>query len=166
LLKQIGDGSPSFQLIGSLADFFGTSLTATARKYCEVAPQECAVVWSVDGTIRWMHPAGRFRHWIGTGREIMDQTLARQMLDGQQLASSGMQEVPAEAWISDYRLPEGATILEESRTMPFYNGCLSLLWAKREIRYRNYEEEERLKELDPQEFTHKRAVWPTKKKRR
>jgi IrrE N-terminal-like domain len=165
LLQQIGGSSPSFQLIGSLADFFGTTLTATGRKYCEVAPQECAVVWAVDGIIRWMHPAGRFRHWIGTGRRLSDGTIALQMLNGQEVPS-GMQEVPAGAWISDFRLSEGATIWEESRTMPFYNGCLSLLWAQREIKYWNCEEEERLKELDPREFTHERKLWPTKKKRR
>jgi Zn-dependent peptidase ImmA (M78 family) len=165
VLKQIGDQWPSFHLVSSLAEFFGASLTATARKYCEIAPQECAVVWSVDGIIKWMHPATRFRHWITTGSELSSVTVARQMLDGA-IFSAGMQEIPAEAWISSFYLPEGASIWEESRPMPFYKGCLSLLWAKREIRYRDPAQDQLLQEMDPGEFTHERTIWPTKGKRR
>jgi Zn-dependent peptidase ImmA (M78 family) len=165
VLREIGDTWPSFELVVALANSFGASLTATARKYCELAPQECAVVWSVEGIVRWIHPASRFRHFVGMGRELSDQTIARKMLNGEDVLS-GMQEVPAEAWISDFRLPQGATIWEESRTMPFYRGCLTLLWAKRDIRYRDSGEEELLQELDPHEFTHERTIWPTKGKRR
>lgn len=165
VLKQVGAEWPSFQLVISLADFFGASMTATARKYCEIATQECAVVWSVDGIIKWMHPASRFRHWITTGSELSSGTLARQMLDGA-IVPTGMQEIPAEAWISSFYLPEGASIWEESRPMPFYKGCLSLLWAKREIRYRDPAQDQLLQEMDPREFTHERTIWPTKGKRR
>ena len=34
--------------------------------------------------------------------------------------------------------------------MPFYKGCLSLLWAKREIRYRDPSEDQLLQEMRPQ----------------
>ena len=105
VLRQIGDAWPSFELVVALADFFDTSLTATARKYCEVAPQECAVVWSVDGIVRWMHPATRFRHWIKTGAELSEKSIARRTLTGEDVLG-GMREVPAEAWISDFRLPK------------------------------------------------------------
>jgi IrrE N-terminal-like domain len=165
VVKQIGDASPSFQLIISLADYFGTTLTATGRRYCEVTPYECAMVWSVDGTIRWMHPSSRFRHWIGIGRALSEGTMARQMLDGDHIPT-GMREVPAGEWISDYRLPDGATIWEESRTMPFYKACLTLLWARREITYRDSAQDELLREMDPQEFTLERKTWPTKGKHR
>jgi hypothetical protein len=63
-LKQIGNEWPSFKLIISLAEFFGTTLMATGRKYCEVTPYECAIVWTVDGKICWMYPFARFRHYI------------------------------------------------------------------------------------------------------
>jgi Zn-dependent peptidase ImmA (M78 family) len=165
VVKLVGDASPSFQLIISLADYFGTTLTATCRKYSEVSPYECAIVWSVDGRVRWTHPSSRFSHWIRIGHELPESTMARQMLNGDRVLG-GIHEVPAEAWISDYRLPDGATIWEESRLMPFYNGCLTLLWAKREIRYRDSAQDELLQELDPQEFTHERKTWPTKGKRR
>jgi hypothetical protein len=165
VVKQVGDASPSFELIIFLANYFGTTLTATGRKYCEVSSYECALVWSVDGRIRWIHPSSRFRHWIGIGCELSESTMARQMLNGDHILT-GMHEVPAEAWVSDYRLPVGATISEESLMMPFYGGCLSLLWAKREIRYRDSAQEELLRELDPQDFTHERKFWPSKGKRR
>jgi Zn-dependent peptidase ImmA (M78 family) len=165
ILKQIGDQWPSFQLVISLAEFFGASLTATSRKYCEVAPQECAVVWSVGGIIKWMHPASRFRHWVTTGSALSSSSIARRMLDGENFPQ-GMQEIPAEAWISSFYLPEGASLWEESRSMPNYKGCLSLLWAKREIRYRDAAQDQLLQELEPREFTHERTIWPTKGKRR
>ena len=50
--------------------------------------------------------------------------------------------------------------------MPFYKGCLSLLWAKREIRYRDPAQDQLLQEMDPREFTHERTIWPTKGERR
>jgi Zn-dependent peptidase ImmA (M78 family) len=164
ILRQIGDQWPSFQRVISLAEFFGASLTATARKYCEIAPQECAVVWSVGGIIKWMHPASRFRHWVTTGSPLSSSSIARRMLDGETF-SPGMQEIPAEAWISSFYLPEDASIWEESKKMPNYNGCLSLLWAKREIRYRDTAQDQLLRELDPREFTHERTIWPAKGKR-
>jgi Zn-dependent peptidase ImmA (M78 family) len=82
VLKQMGGEWPSFKLIISLAEFFGTTLMATGRKYCEVTPHECAIVWSVDGIITWMYPFARFRHYIGIGRTVSDGTLASQMLGG------------------------------------------------------------------------------------
>ena len=148
LLKQIGDQWPSFQLVISLAEFFGASLTATSRKYCEIAPQECAVVWSVGGIIKWMHPASRFRHWVTTGSALSSSSIARRMLDGENFPP-GMQEIPAEAWISSFYLLEGASIWEESRSMPNYKGCLSLLWAKREIRYRDPAQDRLLQRSTP-----------------
>lgn len=52
LQKQIGSQWPSFQLVIALSELFGASLTATARKYCDVAQQKGAMVWSVEGKIR------------------------------------------------------------------------------------------------------------------
>jgi IrrE N-terminal-like domain len=165
VLRQIGTEWPSFKLIISLAEFFGTTLMATGRKYCEVTPHECAIVWTVDGKITWMYPFARFRHYIGIGRNLSDGTLASQMLAGKTVPE-GMQEVPASQWIPSSLLPADTIIWEESRTMPYYRGCLSLLWVKREIRYREPARDELLEELDPQEFTHQRKSWPSKGKRR
>jgi hypothetical protein len=165
VLNQIGNRWPSFQLVTSIADFFGTTLTATARKYCDIATQACALVWSVDGKIRWMHPSPRFIHWVGVGQDLSSGTFAAQVFEGKS-APGEMQEVAAEEWISSAHLLQDAVIWEQSIPMPFYRGCLSLLWAKREIVNLDYERDELLEELDPKEFTHERTNWPGKSKRR
>jgi hypothetical protein len=165
VLKQVGDNWPSFQLITSVAEFFGTTLTATARKYCDVASQACALVWSVNREIRWMHPSPRFIHWVPVGQEISSGTFAAQVFEGK--ATPGeMQEVAAGEWISSSYLLQDAVIWEQSVPMPSYRGCLSLLWAKREIVNLDHERDELLEELDPKEFTHERTKWPGKSKRR
>jgi hypothetical protein len=112
-----------------------------------------------------MYPFSRFRHYIGIGRSLSDGTLASQLLAGKTVPE-GMQEVPASQWIPSSLLPADTIIWEESRTMPYYRGCLSLLWVKREIRYREPARDELLEELDPQEFTLQRKSWPSKGKRR
>jgi hypothetical protein len=47
-----------------------------------------------------------------------------------------------------------------SLTSPTYNGCLSLLWARRSIENRPSAEDELLPELDPEGFTLNRKRWP------
>ena len=159
VLNQIGSQWPSFQLVGAIADHFCVSLTATARKYCDVAPQDCAVVWSVDGIIRWMHPSSRFNHWIPVGEKLGVDSFAAGALAGKVIPQE-MQEVAAEEWISSNWLVDNAVICEQTIPMPHYKGCLSLLWAKRQIENRPTEEDELLPELDPDGFTLRRKRWP------
>ena len=165
VLKQIGNRWPSFQLVNSIAEVFATSLTATARRYCDVASQACALVWSVGGKIRWMHPSPRFIHWVPVGQDISSGTFASQAFEGKSIPGE-MEEVAAAEWISSSHLLQDAVIWEQSIPMPFYQGCLTLLWAKREIVNLDYERDELLEELDPKEFTHERTNWPGKSKRR
>ncbi len=71
-----------------------------------------------------------------------------------------MEELPAEEWISSSWFKDDATNWEQSISMPNYNGCLSLLWARRSIENRPSAEDELLPELDPENFTLNRKRWP------
>jgi hypothetical protein len=74
-----------------------------------------------------------------------------------------------EVTIADRSIPDisrSFQTLVASLRMPFYRGCLSLLWAKREIVNLDYERDGLLEELDPKEFIHERTNWPGKSKRR
>lgn len=156
---------PSLHLVGTIAGFFGASLTATARKYCDVASQSCAVVWTEKGQIRWFHASGKFPYWIPVGERAGVNSVAARLIAGNSV-QEGMVEVPAEDWIASNRLVDDAMISEDSLRMPQYDACLSVLWVRREIEQRPKEGDDLLEELDPTEFTLERRRWPTKRRPR
>ncbi len=157
--KQIGGQWPGFQVVQQIAAYFDVSLTAAARRYCDVAPQSCAVVWTVESKIRWMHRSPSFVHWVKVGQEAGEGSFAARALAGQPVPDD-MQEVAAGEWVSSYWLRDDAVIWEQAVAMPNYKGCLSLLWVRREIENRPTEQDELLRELDPEDFTMRRKRWP------
>jgi IrrE N-terminal-like domain len=162
---QVAKNWPSIDLVGSIAEFFGASLTASARKYCDVIVQSCAVVWAEKGQIRWFHPSPKFAYWIAVGERVGVDTIAGRLFEGKG-QPSGMVEVPAEEWITSKWLTNDAVISEQSLLLPQYDSCLSLLWVRHEIEQRPKDEDGLLEELDPSEFTLDRRNWPGKHRRR
>jgi hypothetical protein len=66
----IGTQWPSLRLVSDLAVEFEASMTATIRKYCEVATQSCAGVWVQDSRVGWFSGSASFPHWIEVGEEV------------------------------------------------------------------------------------------------
>jgi hypothetical protein len=66
----IGTQCPSLKLVSDLAAEFEATLTATIRKYCDVAMQSCAAVWVQDSRVSWFSPSPSFPHWIKVGEEL------------------------------------------------------------------------------------------------
>jgi Zn-dependent peptidase ImmA (M78 family) len=159
VIQRVGNRWPSLDPIFDLADHFGASLMAAARRFCDVATQACAVVWTSEGKVRWFHGSANFAHFIEVGRDIDPDSVAYRAYEGKTLPNV-MEEVPAEAWIKSYWLKENATVSEQSISMPFYRGCLSLIWIRRPIEDRPSAEDELLRELSPDEFTLGRKRWP------
>jgi hypothetical protein len=155
----VGKKWPSFEVISDLAEHFGSSLTAAARKFCDVATQSCAIVWSEGGKIRWIHRSGRFAYWIPVGNKLGLDSIAYRVHENKPSPNT-MEEVPAEEWIASDWLIDGALISEQTIAMPNYGACLSLLWARRDLENRPSEADELLQELDPEGFTLKRKRWP------
>lgn len=161
--QYIGNKWPSFEVVESIAEHFDVSLTATARKYCDVASQSCAVVWSQEGIIRWFHPSQTFPYWIKVGRAVGSDSWTAKAFEGKQLPAF-MEDVPAEDWTSSSWLRTEAQLKEQSIPMPSYRGCLSLLWVNRVIEDRPSAEDELLQELDPDRFNSlNRKNWPGKR---
>jgi len=150
---------PSLQVVSDIAGTFGTSMMAAARKFCDVAPQACAVVWSTKRQIRWFHSSPTFTHFIQPGKQVGFDTQASRAFDGKTLPGE-MEEVPAEDWINSTWLRKEAVVSEQSQSVPFYEGCLSLVWVRRPIEDRPTEDDELLPELDPEGFTIRRSKWP------
>ena len=150
---------PSMEVVADVAGHFGTSLMAAGRKFCDVASQACAVVWSSQRKIRWFHGSPTFAHFIEVGKEIDFDSVAYRAYESKPLPSE-MEEVPAEAWIKSSWLKEDAVISEQTVPMPSYDGCLSLIWVRRPIENRPTAEDELLRELDSDDFTIKRKRWP------
>jgi len=150
---------PLMEVVADVADHFGSSLMAAGRKFCDVASQACAIVWSSQRQIRWFHGSPTFAHFIEVGKEIDFDSIAYRAYERKPLPNE-MEEVPAETWIKSSWLRQDAVVSEQTVPMPSYDGCLSLIWVRRPIEDRPTAEDELLRELDPDDFTIKRKRWP------
>jgi Zn-dependent peptidase ImmA (M78 family) len=63
---------PSVELVRTLADEFGTSLTATAIRIVELSQDYCAVVFSENGRVRWFRASEAFEgaFWQDPGSRL------------------------------------------------------------------------------------------------
>jgi IrrE N-terminal-like domain len=150
---------PSMQVVSNIADRYGASMMAAGRKFCDVASQPCALVWSSQRVIRWFHPSPSFVNFIEPGASLGFDSLALAAHEGR-TPTDQMEEVPAEAWLKSSWLKEDAVVSEQSIFMPSYEGCLSLIWIRRTIEQKPTVEDELLPELDPEGFTLNRKRWP------
>ena len=160
-MKVIGTPEPSFVPCEALAATFATSLTAAAYKFTEATSFPCAVVWSSAGEVRWFKGSSEFGAWVRIREHVDPRTLAHDAFAGVRLPNRP-EAVPIDAWL-DGTFERDATVYEESRVMPNYNGVLTLLWLKD-----NPEPvgDDALESLDPTEFGLGRKQWPGKSKRR
>lgn len=159
--KLIGTREPSFAPCETVAATFGTSLTAATYKFIELSSYPCAVVWSSAGEVRWFKSSRDFSAWVRIRERVDARTFAHDAFEGTELPNRP-EPVAADAWL-DGRFDRDATVFEQSRAMPNYNGVLTLLWLKD-----NPEpiDDEGLESLDPTEFGLGRKNWPGKSKRR
>lgn len=90
---------PSFELVRPLADFFRTTLTATALRLVDLTDDYCALVVSEGGHIRWWRAnegfRGRYRLW--SGKELAEGTAAGAVYRGESPDGKPVR-VDAEAW--------------------------------------------------------------------
>lgn len=153
----IGTQWPSLKLISDLAAEFEASLTATIRKYCDVAVQSCAAVWVQDSRVIWFYPSPSFPHWVKVKEEVDSVLLQCNMPQDE------MVEVRASEWIPAFSEDIESMLLQGCVKMPAYKGSLVLLWAKRPLKHRTAEDN-LLEELDADRFdSYRRERWPSKK---
>jgi Zn-dependent peptidase ImmA (M78 family) len=148
---------PSFTAIQNIAQVFGTSLSASAYRYCERTSFRVAVVWSEQGKARWYKASTEFERYVRLG-DLDDQTFAADYFRGESVPDH-FESVPATAWFYEQGLREDARIWEHSLWLPNYDATLTLLYIKEPIEH----EDEEDPALDPEEFSMHRKRWPTKR---
>jgi Zn-dependent peptidase ImmA (M78 family) len=161
VLRAIENPEPSLAPCEAIAARFETSLTAAAYRFTELTSYPCAVVWSSSGEVKWFKPSPEFSQRVRVRERLDERTFAFDAFRASQLPR-WPERVPVDAWLEG-TFDEGATILEESRAMPYYDAVLTLLWLKEPPRN---DSEDALEPLDPREFGVERRRWPGRAPRR
>ena len=72
----IRSAAPSLQLIEKIASAFHTSLSAAAWRYCDLAKEQCAIVWSGGERIHWSKRSETFALSLRKGTPLNKATFA------------------------------------------------------------------------------------------
>ena len=126
--KQIESTVFSLTMIRELADYFLTSLTATAIRYVSLSQDYCAMVVSENNKIRWWHASNAFKQLfhLSAGTDLSPNTIAGSFfLKGEK--PRGPEEIDIEAWTETSPRSNLSTFIEESIFMQRYNKMLTLL---------------------------------------
>lgn len=115
----------TIDLARDVANEFGSSLTAACLKCVEVTEEKCAIVYSVDRSIKWFRRNETFWFHIRTGK-LTKESLASQLRSTSQIRQQDG-AVPAYAWLEDEGLASGSRIWEDSILLPHYNSAITIL---------------------------------------
>jgi Zn-dependent peptidase ImmA (M78 family) len=130
LVDSISQGvPPSLQVIEKIARQAGASLSAAAWRYCDLATEKCAVVWSTEGVIQWSKRAPRFPFFLAKGKPVEDGTFAAACFAGEKVPGRP-REIRSDLWIGPSSLGAPARLLEQSKPLPSYHSVISLLWIE------------------------------------
>jgi Zn-dependent peptidase ImmA (M78 family) len=130
LVESIGAGvPPSLLVIEKIARKAGASLSAAAWRYCDLAAQKCAVVWSTDGVIQWSKRSAGFPFFLAKGKPVGEGTFAAACF-AQEKVPGKPRTVPAGLWVNSARLDPSVRMLEQSKALPAYKSVISLLWIE------------------------------------
>lgn len=156
--KYVRQHTATISVARKVCDEFEASLTASTLKCVEVTEEECAVVWSEGGLIKWCRPNDNFRYYVRVNERVSADSFAAELFKGP-LERERDGSVPAEAWVSSYRLHAGATLWEDSILLPYYNSVLTILTITNSLERKRGYDEPLTEDLDPQEFTLRRKTW-------
>lgn len=135
LRKLCEDNEPSLDFVVQIAELYDVSLTAAARRFVELSPEPCAVVFSKDGYIRWFLGSEEF-HEMGLFVDVkskLDSSTQAARCFNRLSDSNRPSREKVSAWCRSGRYRNDARLLDHSLAMPSYNAVLSLLWVDREI---------------------------------
>jgi len=118
----------SFQTISSLAEYFLTSLTATAIRYVDLSDDYYAVVCSEAGRIKWWRGSNDFENkfWITPGTKVSTNTLTGSFFNNR-LKSEGTDQVDIDAWCDRGSYYDSDTFIEEFKYFERFNQVITLL---------------------------------------
>lgn len=125
MFRRLSTDIPTFAGIDFLGDVFNTSLTATAMRYIELTPYDCALVCTEGGQRKWFRASEDFPFKITLGA-LDPHSNAADFLNGQPNPKM-MQDTTASAWLNGPGLGRLKSIREESRVLSRYGKMLTLL---------------------------------------
>jgi hypothetical protein len=115
------------KLVCEIAEAFNTTLTATAVRLVEESKDDCAVVFSQMGLVRWYRRSNTgFNFFLQSNTPLRDTSRAFEC-GTEPSRSRGPRPVPLEAWIFNPRYGEELEIWEESVFLPEYQTVITLL---------------------------------------
>jgi len=119
----------SFDLIKSLAQEFGTSLTATAIRCAEVTDDYWAIVVSENGAVKWWRGSENFEEcfWIEAGTPVSPNTVAGSIFQGEPAQTTPI-EVDTAEWAECKPDYDHEILIEEALQLDACNQVLSLLY--------------------------------------
>lgn len=121
--------TPSLNLIQRIASEFGASLSAAAWRYCDVAPDMCAIVWSTDQIIQWVKRSPSFPFFLPRGKPLEEGTFAAACFAGEKVPRRP-RAVPVHLWANSKDIDSTISMQEESKALPAYRSVISLLWIQ------------------------------------
>lgn len=121
---------PNMRLIQNLANEFRTSISATAFRYLQVTREPCALIYSVDGKIKWFERKNFDYFLKGRGKPLDEDSFAYDAFHGRGDVLEG-HLVPAKAWVdSNHSMFDNMELTESTIFLEYYNAAISLLWEQ------------------------------------
>lgn len=117
---------PSLSALDGIADEFATSNLATAVQFVNYTREPCALIVSKSGKLAWSRKSPSFEFRIRD--QLHSYSAAAESWAGKYDATDGMVGVPAGAWLEDYSPDVREQIKEDTRRVPNYDMCVTLLW--------------------------------------
>ncbi|MGE0177263.1 MAG: ImmA/IrrE family metallo-endopeptidase [Phycisphaerales bacterium] len=121
-------GAPTFATLNHLADQFGTSLTATAIRWMDLAKDYCALVECKNGRIKWWRGSDNFESalWITAGQPVSSYAVASRV--NAQMPHHPAHIVSIDTWAEVRDELSTDELTEEAIYDAAYGRTLSLLW--------------------------------------
>lgn len=119
---------PGIELITDLSEKFNTTLTSTAVRFVDDCNEDCIVVVSKDGQVRWWRKKESMPNvWIEPNQKVHQETMAWDFFNGK-TGLSKMQKVPSWAWFPNRSYRQEIEVNEQSMKLGNYPLVLTLLW--------------------------------------
>jgi hypothetical protein len=118
------------------------------------------MVWSQEGKAVWYRTSEALPFKLPLKDLPAPLSVAGRIFAGQEIVS-GSEEVDPDLWFYPSQAQRISLLVEDSIPLVNYTAVFTLLWVvQMEASSSTDDEEERLQELDPREFTLERTQWP------
>jgi Zn-dependent peptidase ImmA (M78 family) len=128
--QKADDQRPTAPVLKGLAEYFGTSLTATALRFVEMSRDYCVFVISENNKIRWWRASESFGDhelWIENRTAVPRNSAAACFFRGEPVPPRP-QRIDLRDWLGDLLSIDGDTVIEQAIPLSGYNQVLSMIW--------------------------------------